>query len=82
MHRQLFCCCFLPLWRLPIEALKGETVNVSSDDGEGWYFGYFLDPEDPDDGGWFPYDCICFLDTTDQQWDEEGRSEGIAERDI
>ncbi|CAE8616797.1 unnamed protein product, partial [Polarella glacialis] len=40
----------------------GETLHVSSDDGEGWLFGFFLDPEDPDDGGWFPADCVRFLD--------------------
>lgn len=41
---------------------KGETVNVSSDDGQGWLFGFFLDPEDPDDGGWFPADCVQFFE--------------------
>eukprot|EP00928_Gymnodinium_smaydae_P010780 TRINITY_DN14062_c0_g2_i1.p1 TRINITY_DN14062_c0_g2~~TRINITY_DN14062_c0_g2_i1.p1 ORF type:complete len:890 (-),score=172.68 TRINITY_DN14062_c0_g2_i1:114-2783(-) len=40
----------------------GETVNIASDDGEGWLFGYFLDPEDPDDGGWLPVDCVRYLD--------------------
>lgn len=43
----------------------GETVNVASDDGEGWLFGYFLDPEDPDDGGWFPVDAVHFADEAD-----------------
>jgi len=37
-------------------------VNVSSDNGEGWYFGFFLDPDDPDDGGWFPSDCVRFFE--------------------
>jgi len=40
----------------------GETVYVSANDGEGWLYGYFLDPEDPDDGGWFPADAVEFLD--------------------
>mmetsp|Transcript_122291 Transcript_122291/g.237842 ORF Transcript_122291/g.237842 Transcript_122291/m.237842 type:complete len:856 (+) Transcript_122291:73-2640(+) len=43
----------------------GETVNVISDDGKGWLFGYFLDPEDPDDGGWFPVDAVQFVDEGD-----------------
>ncbi|CAJ1423301.1 unnamed protein product [Effrenium voratum] len=40
----------------------GETVYVSDNDGEGWLYGFFLDPEDPDDGGWFPADAVAFLD--------------------
>lgn len=47
------------------EALQlrvGETVHVASDDGEGWLFGFFLDPEDPDDGGWFKAECVQFWD--------------------
>mmetsp|Transcript_44179 Transcript_44179/g.127805 ORF Transcript_44179/g.127805 Transcript_44179/m.127805 type:complete len:846 (+) Transcript_44179:226-2763(+) len=45
-----------------LQLWAGETVNVSSDNGEGWLFGFFLDPEDPDDGGWFPAEAIRFLD--------------------
>eukprot|EP00435_Cladocopium_sp_Y103_P066648 s56_g28.t4 len=40
----------------------GETVYVSDNDGEGWLYGFFLDPEDPDDGGWFPVDAVEFMD--------------------
>jgi len=28
-------------------------------------FGYFLDPEDPDDGGWFPVDAVQFVGEAD-----------------
>jgi len=37
----------------------GDYFNVSADDGEGFLFGYFLDP---DDGGWFPASSVRFLD--------------------
>jgi len=43
----------------------GETINVACDDGDGWMFGYFLDPEDPDDAGWFPVDAVYFVDEVD-----------------
>jgi len=38
---------------------EGDTVQVASDDGAGSLFGYFLDI---DDGGWFPRECVRFLD--------------------
>ncbi|CAK0792098.1 unnamed protein product, partial [Prorocentrum cordatum] len=45
-----------------LQMWAGETVNVSADDGRGWLFGFFLDAEDPDDGGWFPAEGVRFLD--------------------
>ena len=38
----------------------GDSMYVSADDGEGYLFGFFLDP---DDGGWFPASCVQFSDT-------------------
>jgi len=58
----------------------GEMLHVSSDDGEGWMFGFFLDPEDPDDGGWFQVDCVELLDDVHPQssavnyWDDAEES--------
>ncbi|CAL1153904.1 unnamed protein product [Cladocopium goreaui] len=56
----------------------GETVYVSDNDGEGWLYGFFLDPEDPDDGGWFPVDAVEFMEEAieepeqqaDDTWDQ------------
>eukprot|EP00927_Polykrikos_kofoidii_P040626 TRINITY_DN34688_c0_g2_i1.p1 TRINITY_DN34688_c0_g2~~TRINITY_DN34688_c0_g2_i1.p1 ORF type:complete len:934 (-),score=164.30 TRINITY_DN34688_c0_g2_i1:132-2846(-) len=45
----------------------GEVLHISCDDGEGWVFGFFLDPEDPDDGGWVPADAVRFLDEEVEQ---------------
>lgn len=49
-----------------LQLWKNEMLYVSSDDGEGWLFGFYLDPEDPDDGGWFPADAVQFLDEVEE----------------
>lgn len=56
-----------------LQVLQGETVYITSDDGEGWLYGYFLDPDDPDDGGFLPADGVQFLDDEDDgaEWQGE-----------
>eukprot|EP00929_Paragymnodinium_shiwhaense_P025797 TRINITY_DN15520_c0_g1_i1.p1 TRINITY_DN15520_c0_g1~~TRINITY_DN15520_c0_g1_i1.p1 ORF type:complete len:954 (-),score=336.66 TRINITY_DN15520_c0_g1_i1:433-3294(-) len=58
----------------------GETVNVAGPPVDGWCFGYFLDPEDPEDGGWFPASCIQLLDEDGAAADlAGGEFDGVAE---
>lgn len=53
------------------ELLTGETVHISSSDGEGWLFGYFLEPED---GAWLPVDSVRILgeDSAQDEGDDWG----------
>jgi len=54
----------------------GETLHVSCNDGQGWFFGYFLDPED--DSGWFPVDSVRFLDGPASDGGADGEDEWSA----
>lgn len=49
-----------------LELHAGETLYVMSDDGAGYSFGYFLDPEE---GGWFPSSCVRVFDEEASAWD-------------
>ncbi|CAK9056727.1 unnamed protein product [Durusdinium trenchii] len=57
---------------------SGETVYVSANDGKGWLYGFFLDEEDPDDGGWFPVDAVSFLDEEEAAGEPSPQTEASA----
>uniref|UniRef100_A0A7S1FFR5 Uncharacterized protein n=1 Tax=Noctiluca scintillans TaxID=2966 RepID=A0A7S1FFR5_NOCSC len=40
-----------------------DKVSVGVDDGQGYFFGFFLDP---DEGGWFPTDCVRILEDNEE----------------